>query len=80
MAEATLVPRDNASNRIFGPARIVDAEGNLIRAIPDGEYASLCRCGHSKEKPFCDSTHKEIGFQSVVRASDAHLQTPNDPD
>lgn len=42
-----------------GPVRIVDAEGNLVAEL---DKAALCRCGHSGNKPFCDGTHKQIGF------------------
>jgi len=74
MAEpATVVPRDNGNYKVTGPVRIVDVEGAVIQEVPDGEVVFLCRCGHSKEKPYCDSTHKEIEFQSVVRAADFPL-------
>jgi CDGSH-type Zn-finger protein len=70
---ATITPRDNSNNKVTGPVRIVDVEGTVIRDVPEGEVVFLCRCGHSEEKPFCDSTHKKIGWQSVVRASDFPL-------
>ena len=41
--------------------RIVDHEGNEI-SFAGRKRISLCRCGASATKPFCDGTHSRIGF------------------
>jgi CDGSH-type Zn-finger protein len=41
-------------------ATLIGADGNIIS---DKETFSLCRCGHSKDKPFCDGAHREAGFE-----------------
>ncbi len=41
--------------------RLVDHEGNDIPTT-EGRPISLCRCGASSKKPFCDGTHSKIGF------------------
>lgn len=52
---------DNGPFQIKGGFTVVDAKGNEIRAT---DPAFLCRCGHSKNKPFCDGMHREKGFKS----------------
>ena len=51
--------KKNGSIRVNGTVDFVDAEGNVVESKTD---FSLCRCGHSKEKPFCDGSHREAGF------------------
>jgi uncharacterized Fe-S cluster protein YjdI len=51
---------DNGPLLVRGGVRVLDAEGNLLY---EGEKAALCRCGGSQNKPFCDGTHKTIGFE-----------------
>jgi uncharacterized Fe-S cluster protein YjdI/CDGSH-type Zn-finger protein len=60
-AEPVVVPRPNGPLFIRGRVRIEDADGNLIR---EDTRLALCRCGGSKNKPFCDGTHREIGFST----------------
>ena len=59
--------RTNGSIRVEGEFELFDKEGNKFD-LSGRTRIALCRCGHSKDKPFCDSTHKEIDFQSEIRA------------
>ncbi len=43
----------------MGTVDFVDMDGNVIDTRTD---FSLCRCGFSKDMPFCDSSHKAAGF------------------
>jgi CDGSH-type Zn-finger protein len=58
---------DNGSIRVTGDVELIDVEGNTFETKPT---FSLCRCGASKNKPFCDGTHKSIGFESAPRAKE----------
>ena len=61
MAEVTIKARANGPYRVDGPVRIVDAQGTEF-VVPPGDSIVLCRCGHSRSKPFCDKSHRLRGF------------------
>jgi CDGSH-type Zn-finger protein len=71
-----IVVMQNGSLRVEGDFEIVDQEGRPF-GLSGRQRVSLCRCGQSKNKPFCDGTHKTCGFESVSLAFD--LPEPKAP-
>lgn len=65
--EVTIRVRENGPYVVEGPVRLIDAEGNEFD-ISAKKRVSLCRCGASVTKPFCDGTHSRIGFAAAERA------------
>jgi len=58
---------NNGSLRVEGDFVIEDEFGNRFD-LAGRTRVTLCRCGQSSKKPFCDSTHKKVGFRSEVTA------------
>jgi CDGSH-type Zn-finger protein len=67
MADVTIRLRDNGPLLVEGPVKIIDAEGNEFTIAPNKPAVSLCRCGQSKNRPFCDGSHKGC-FMAIDRA------------
>ncbi len=75
MAVVKITIRKNGPYRVEaaeGEIELFDADGNKYDLTGKPAF-SLCRCGASTTKPFCDGTHSKIGFQAAeaaVRAED----------
>jgi CDGSH-type Zn-finger protein len=59
---------------LAGQTIVADAEGGSEewregQAFAAQESYALCRCGHSKTKPFCDGSHSKVGFDGTETAS-----------
>ena len=63
----TITVRPNGPYRVEGPIRLVDANGQEWD-LTGKPAISLCRCGGSVNKPFCDGSHSKIGFQAAEAA------------
>ena len=56
-----ITPRPNGSLFFEGPTEIISADGTVRVSTT---RRSLCRCGHSLNKPTCDGAHREAGFEA----------------
>lgn len=59
VGELTITVKKNAMYSVSGPVTIFSRDGLSKTARTK---AALCRCGHSENKPFCDTKHKKCGF------------------
>ena len=55
-------PQTNGPLRVRGNLEIISGTGRVVARVAS---TSLCRCGGSATKPFCDGTHSKIGFKSA---------------
>lgn len=69
MASTKLTVMKNGSIRVEGDFEILDQDGKAF-GLAGRERVSLCRCGHSANKPFCDGAHKQHGFEPNTLAFD----------
>ena len=56
--EIKVIP--NGPLMVFGDLQVTDGAGNVVMR---SNKTTFCRCGESKNQPFCDGTHKTCGFQ-----------------
>lgn len=52
-------PQPNGSLKVVGNLEIVSGTGRTVNRVTQ---TWLCRCGQSKNKPYCDGSHKAAGF------------------
>ncbi len=64
MTKVQIKVNDNGPLLINGEIELCDGEGNIM---PAKNPVSLCRCGQSKNMPYCNGAHKGQ-FESITRA------------
>jgi CDGSH-type Zn-finger protein len=79
MSQVKITVKPNGPYRVEGleNLKLVDADGNEWN-LAGKAGISLCRCGASTNKPFCDGKHSQIGFQAAEAAvrKEEEIATP----
>lgn len=74
MDGCSITPYENGPLIIRGDFNILDQDGNEIERRR--KTVALCRCGHSKIRPFCDGTHRPLNFRAEGGAEDPRRSAP----
>ncbi len=75
MSDFKIIVRNNGPLRLEGDITIADQDGKGF-GLAGRTVVSLCRCGQSANKPFCDGSHAKTGFESVCPARDLPPPAP----
>jgi CDGSH-type Zn-finger protein len=71
--KGTITIRPDGPYRVEGEVPLESPDGALYEPKP---AYSLCRCGQSANKPYCDATHKECGFVGTETAAPESSAAP----
>lgn len=66
-APTTVMAKKDGPLQVRGDLAVLRPDGSVVR----GTRFTLCRCGASKRKPFCDMTHRRIGFRDAPQEPSA---------
>ena len=69
MSDFKITVRNNGPLRLEGAITIQD-EGGREWGLAGRTVVSLCRCGQSAKKPFCDGSHARTSFSSTCEAAE----------
>jgi CDGSH-type Zn-finger protein len=75
LSDVKIIVRNNGSLLVSGPVTLEDGTGKSF-GLGGRAAITLCRCGHSENKPFCDGSHNRMGFKSEVAARDLPPPAP----
>ena len=72
-----ITPTADGPNKVIGDIELFWPSGHPISLEGEADENGaiyLCRCGASNNKPFCDNSHKRIGFKSTEGDATAHRE------
>jgi CDGSH-type Zn-finger protein len=78
MSDVQIRLRENGPYVVTGVVQLVDHEGNVFDLTGKANIA-LCRCGQSKNRPFCDGSHRACGFLAAEKAPPPVASGSDDP-